>query len=110
MEPLVAVARIVDGKVEVWAPVQSPYGARKEIAERLKMPIENVTVHVTLLGGGFGRKSKWDFMLEAVHISQKLGGAPVLLQWSREDDIHHSLLSHDLGRAHRDGDRRARAR
>ncbi len=91
MEPLVAVARIVDGKVEVWAPVQSPYGARKDIAEALKVPIENVTVHVTLLGGGFGRKSKWDWMLEAVRISEKLNGAPVKLQWSREDDIQHSF-------------------
>jgi isoquinoline 1-oxidoreductase beta subunit len=55
------------------------------------MPIENVTVHVTLLGGGFGRKSKWDFMLEAALLSQKLGGAPVLLQWTREDDVRHSF-------------------
>jgi isoquinoline 1-oxidoreductase beta subunit len=91
MEPLVSVARIVDGKAEVWAPVQSPYGARKDIAESLKLPIEDVTVHVTLLGGGFGRKSKWDFMVEAALISQKLGGAPVLLQWTREDDIRHSF-------------------
>ena len=91
MEPLVAVARIVDGKVEVWAPVQSPYGARKDIAEALKVPIENVTVHVTLLGGGFGRKSKWDWMVEACLISQKLNGAPVKLQWTRDDDIQHSF-------------------
>ncbi len=91
MEPLVAVARIADGKAEVWAPIQSPYGARKDIAEALKLPLENVTVHVTLLGGGFGRKSKWDFMIEAALISQKLGGTPVLLQWTREDDTRHSF-------------------
>ncbi len=91
MEPLVAVARIADGKAEVWAPIQSPYGAREDIAKALKLPIENVTVHVTLLGGGFGRKSKWDFMIEAALISQKLGGTPVLLQWTREDDIRHSF-------------------
>jgi isoquinoline 1-oxidoreductase beta subunit len=91
MEPLVATARIVDGKVEVWAPVQSPYGARKDIAEALKVPIENVTVHVTLLGGGFGRKSKWDWMVEAALISQQVGGAPVKLQWTREDDMHHGF-------------------
>ena len=90
MEPLVAVARIADGKAEVWAPIQSPYGARKDIADALKMPIENVTVHVTLLGGGFGRKSKWDFMVEAALISQK-PGAPILLQWTREDDTRHSF-------------------
>ena len=91
MEPPVAVARIVDGKAEVWAPIQSPYGARKDIATALKLPIEDVIVHVTLLGGAFGRKSKWDFMLEAALISQKLGGTPILLQWTREDDIRHSF-------------------
>lgn len=91
MEPLVAIAQVADGKAEIWAPVQSPYGARKDIAEALKMPIENVTVHVTLLGGGFGRKSKWDFMVEAALLSQKIGGAPVLLQWTREDDMHHGF-------------------
>jgi isoquinoline 1-oxidoreductase beta subunit len=91
MEPPVAVARIADGKAEIWAPIQSPYGARKDIAGVLKLPIENVTMHMTLLGGAFGRKSKWDFMVEAVLISQKLGGAPILLQWTREDDIHNSF-------------------
>ncbi|MFN0219243.1 MAG: molybdopterin cofactor-binding domain-containing protein [Hyphomicrobium sp.] len=91
MEPLVAVARIADGKLDVWAPIQSPYGARKDLAEALKIPIENVTVHVTLLGGGFGRKSKWDFIVEAAHISQRMGGAPVLLQWTREDDMRHGF-------------------
>jgi isoquinoline 1-oxidoreductase subunit beta len=91
MEPPVAVARIADGKAEIWAPIQSPYGARKDIAGVLKLPIENVTIHMTLLGGAFGRKSKWDFMVEAVLISQKLGGAPILLQWTREDDIHNSF-------------------
>ena len=91
MEPLVAIAQVADGKAEIWAPVQSPYGARKDIAEALKLPIENVTVHVTLLGGGFGRKSKWDFMVEAALLSQKAGGAPVLLQWTREDDTRHGF-------------------
>jgi isoquinoline 1-oxidoreductase beta subunit len=91
MEPLVCVAQIKDGKAEFWAPVQSPYGAREDIAKALNMPIENVIVHVTLLGGGFGRKSKWDFMIEAALISQKLGGAPVLLQWTREDDMRHGF-------------------
>lgn len=92
MEPLVCVAKVDGDKAELWAPIQSPYGARKDVAEALKIPIENVTVHVTLLGGGFGRKSKWDFMVEAALISQKLGKAtPVLLQWTREDDIRHSF-------------------
>jgi isoquinoline 1-oxidoreductase beta subunit len=91
MEPLVAIARIADGKAEVWAPVQSPYGARKDIATNLKMPLEDVTVHVSLLGGGFGRKSNWDFMVEAALVSQKHNGTPILLQWTREDDIQHAF-------------------
>lgn len=91
MEPLVAVAQVKDGKAELWAPIQSPYGARQDVATALKIPIEDVTVHVTLLGGGFGRKSKWDYMIEAALISQKLGGTPVLLQWTREDDMRHSF-------------------
>lgn len=91
MEPPVALARITDGKIEVWAPAQSPYGAREDIAKALNVPIENVTVHVTLLGGGFGRKSKCDYMIEAVRLSKKLGGTPVLLQWTRDDDLRHAF-------------------
>ncbi|MFA5900197.1 MAG: molybdopterin cofactor-binding domain-containing protein [Hyphomicrobium sp.] len=91
MEPPVALARIVDGKVEVWAPVQSPYGTREDIAKAMNVPIENVTVHVTLLGGGFGRKSKCDFAIEAVKLSEKMGGAPVRVQWTREDDLQHAF-------------------
>jgi isoquinoline 1-oxidoreductase beta subunit len=91
MEPPVALARIVDGKIEVWAPVQSPYGTREDIAKTMNVPIENVTVHVTLLGGGFGRKSKCDFAIEAVQLSKELGGAPVRVQWTREDDLQHAF-------------------
>ena len=90
MEPPVALANVKDGMAEVWAPVQSPYGTRQDIAAALHMPEENVTVHVTLLGGGFGRKSKCDFAIEAALLSQKIG-APVRVQWTREDDIRHSF-------------------
>jgi isoquinoline 1-oxidoreductase beta subunit len=90
MEPPVALANVANGKCEVWAPVQSPYGTRQDVAEKLGIPIEDVTVHVTLLGGGFGRKSKCDFVLEAAVLSQEVG-APVHVQWTREDDIRHSF-------------------
>lgn len=90
MEPPVAVASVKDGKAEIWAPVQSPYGARGDIAAALNMDIEDVRVNVTLLGGGFGRKSKCDFAIEAALLSQKIG-APVKVQWTREDDIKHSF-------------------
>ncbi len=89
MEPLAAVARVKDGKVEAWAPTQSPNDARNTIAEYLKVDAANVTVHVTLLGGGFGRKSKPDFICEAAFLARETG-APVRVQWSREDDFRHS--------------------
>ena len=91
MEPLVAVAQIVDGHCEVWAPAQSPFGARGDVATALKLPIEKVTLNMTLLGGGFGRKSKSDYVVEAALLSQKLDGKPVLVQWSREDDIRNGF-------------------
>ncbi|AMW06989.1 hypothetical protein GEMMAAP_17720 [Gemmatimonas phototrophica] len=91
MEPVVAVAQVTNGKAEVWAPTQSPMDARKTVAEYLKLDVANVSVHVTLLGGGFGRKSKPDFICEAAFLSREVG-APVRVQWTREDDLRHSYL------------------
>jgi isoquinoline 1-oxidoreductase subunit beta len=91
MEPPVAVANVKDGKAEIWAPVQSPGGTREDVAKTLGIPEDSVTVNVTLLGGGFGRKSKCDFVLEAALLSKELG-APVKVQWTREDDLHHDFL------------------
>ena len=91
MEPPVAVADVKDGKAEIWAPVQSPGGTREDVAKTLGIPEDNVTVNVTLLGGGFGRKSKCDFALEAALLSKELG-APVKVQWTREDDVRHDFL------------------
>ncbi|MDR3530249.1 MAG: molybdopterin-dependent oxidoreductase [Rhodopila sp.] len=90
MESPVATARVTGDKAEVWAPVQSAGGTREDVAKTLGIPIENVTINVTLLGGGFGRKSKCDFALEAVLISKAIG-APVKVQWTREDDIRHDF-------------------
>jgi isoquinoline 1-oxidoreductase beta subunit len=91
MEPPVAVADVKDGKAEIWAPVQSPGGTRTDIAKTLGISEDNVTVNVTLLGGGFGRKSKCDYAIEAALLSKALG-APVKLQWTRDDDLHHGFL------------------
>ncbi|UWU90881.1 molybdopterin cofactor-binding domain-containing protein [Bradyrhizobium sp. CB1015] len=91
MEPPVAVADVKGDKAEIWAPVQSPGGTREDVAKTLGIPEANVTVDVTLLGGGFGRKSKCDFALEAALLSKELG-APVKVQWTREDDIHNGFL------------------
>jgi len=91
MEPPVAVANVKDGKAEIWAPVQSPGGTREDVAKTLGIPEDDVTVNVTLLGGGFGRKSKCDFALEAALLSKELG-LPVKVQWTREDDVRHDFL------------------
>lgn len=91
MEPPVAVADVKGDKAEIWAPVQSAGGTREDVAKTLGIPEANVTVNVTLLGGGFGRKSKCDFALEAALLSKELG-APVKVQWTREDDIHNGFL------------------
>lgn len=92
MEPPCGVARIIGGKVEVWAPTQAPQVTREDVAKHLGTSVENVTVHVTLLGGGFGRKSKPDFAIEAALLSQAMGGRPVKVTWTREDDLHHDFL------------------
>ena len=91
MEPPVAVADVKGDKAEIWAPVQSPGGTREDVAKTLGIPEDNVTVNVTLLGGGFGRKSKCDFALEAALLSKALA-APVKVQWTREDDVRHDFL------------------
>ncbi len=92
MEPLVAVARVQEGTCEVWAPSQNPQAARAEAARALGLPQEKVQVHVTFLGGGFGRKSKADFVSEAVLLAKE-AGTPVRVQWTREDDVQHDYYN-----------------
>jgi isoquinoline 1-oxidoreductase subunit beta len=88
MEPPAAVARVSGQSCEVWAPTQDPQTAQQELAQALGLAKEQVTVHVTYLGGGFGRKSKPDFILEAAILSRH-AGVPVRVQWTREDDLQH---------------------
>jgi isoquinoline 1-oxidoreductase subunit beta len=91
MEPPAATAQLTNGKLEVWAPLQSPGGARGDIAKKLGLSEGDVTVHNTLLGGGFGRKSKCDYAIEAALLAKATGGAPVKVVWTREDDIRHGF-------------------
>ncbi len=86
MEPMVALAEYKDGRVTAWAPTQSPQTVQTVLSQQLGIPKENVVCHVTLLGGGFGRKSKPDYIAEAAVLSKKLG-RPVKVVWTREDDI-----------------------
>lgn len=93
MEPPVATVRIENGGAEVWTSVQNPMAAKAGVARRLKLPPGSVKVNVLLLGGGFGRKSKPDFVEEAAIVAQAMpAGTPVKLVWMREDDIHHDYL------------------
>ncbi len=92
MEPPAATARFVDGECEVWACTQAPQASREQVAKSLKIPEEKVTIHVTLLGGGFGRKSKPDYVVEAALLSKAMKGKPVKVTWTREDDLQHSYF------------------
>lgn len=88
MEPPVAVARFEDGACEVWASTQNPQAARDTLVKLLGLPEEKVRVNVTFLGGGFGRKSKADFVAEAALLARE-AGVPVRVQWTRADDVRH---------------------
>ena len=92
MEPPAATARTANGKCEVWACVQDPQATRDTVADRLGWKTDAVKVNVTLLGGGFGRKSKPDFAAEAALLSQAMDGAPVKVTWTREDDLRHDYF------------------
>lgn len=89
MEVPNAVASVQGTTCEIWAPTQEPQRTRQEVADFLETDLENVTVNVTFLGGGFGRKSKPDYVVEAAAVSKAING-PVQVVWSREDDIRHS--------------------
>jgi isoquinoline 1-oxidoreductase beta subunit len=86
MEPPTAVADYKDGKVTVWTATQNPQAVQQTVAPAVGCKLEDVTCNVTLLGGGFGRKSKPDYVAEAAILSKQLG-KPVKVVWSREDDL-----------------------
>jgi isoquinoline 1-oxidoreductase beta subunit len=86
MEPMVAVAEFKDGKVNAWAPTQNPQAVQDIVSKELGISPNDVICHVTLLGGGFGRKSKPDYVAEAAVLSKRVG-RPVKVVWTREDDI-----------------------
>jgi isoquinoline 1-oxidoreductase beta subunit len=99
IEPPAAIADVkADGSVEVWAPSQHPQWARDAVSAALGIDVSKVKMNVTLLGGGFGRKSKPDFVAEAALLS-KAAGVPVRVQWTRECDLHHDYYhSHSAQR------------
>src|SRR4029453_13730253 len=90
MEPPAAAARPTNGKGEGWGGFQPPTARRDLVAKRLGISADDVTVHVTLLGGGFGRKSKPDYGIEGAVLSKAFDGKPVKVTWTRDDDLHNS--------------------
>ena len=90
MEPMNATAQVMPDACVVWAPTQNPGGTQATAARLTGLPPEKVTVHTTLLGGGFGRRGEQDFIVDAVETSKAVG-APVKVMWTREDDITHGF-------------------
>src|SRR2546426_3009322 len=90
MEPMNATAHVRPDACEIWAPTQNPGGTQVTGARLTGLPPEKVTVHTTLLGGGFGRRGEVDFIVDAVEVATAVG-APVKVMWTREDDITHGF-------------------
>lgn len=91
LEPMTATARVADGRAEIWAPTQSASLAARAVARALDIGTDDVVVHPTLIGGGFGRKVEGDACAQAALIA-RAAGRPVQLIWSREEDMAHDMF------------------
>lgn len=90
MEPMNCIAKVKNGKAELWAPSQNPQGLRSDVAKALGFKDDDVKVHVTLIGGAFGRRLMSDYGVEAAEIA-KATGKIVKLTWTRKDDMKHGF-------------------
>ena len=91
LEPMNCTARVADGRVELWVPTQAPQLCRAAAATVAGVELEDVDLHVTLLGGGFGRRLEVDYAAQAVRVAMDVPGTAVQLSWSREEDTTHDF-------------------
>ncbi|MCC6243306.1 MAG: xanthine dehydrogenase family protein molybdopterin-binding subunit [Gemmatimonadaceae bacterium] len=89
LEPQNCTAWFHDGVMEMWTPTQIPSTGQGLIVRGLGLTANNVKVHITRLGGGFGRRGSNEFSIEAAAIAKKLVGSPIKLTWTREQDFAH---------------------
>src|SRR5215831_2256517 len=92
MEPMGCTAIVKDGKVDVWTSTQNAEASLATAASAAGVPLENVEVHRTQLGGGFGRRGgSQDFVRQGVAIAKAMDGKPVKMLWTREEDTQHDF-------------------
>ena len=108
MEPLNCTALVSDEGFEVWAPTQAPEDAIKVAAKVAGLPVNQGNLHITQIGGGFGRRLESDFVAQAVQLAKAMKGTPIKLLWSREETTQHGAyrpanLSHIRGALDKQG-------